>query len=96
MLIEIVIHAIKLVLVLLSHIYVVLYVNGNSDKDPGYIPKLSCDLSSQNILHKFHARQPITELDSESDFLIDQKASKSNLWKKLDWSLDNLGTMQGF
>ena len=59
----------------------------NSDKEPGYIPKLSRHLSAQNILHKFHARQPITELDSESDFLIDQKASKSNLWKKLEGHL---------
>ena len=64
----------------------------------GYIPKLSRDLSAQNIIHEFHACQPITELDSESDFLIDQKASKSNLWKKLegDWSLDKLGTLKGF
>ena len=71
----------------------------NSDKEPGgYIPKLSRHLSAQNILHKLHARQPITELDSESDFLIDQRAQKSNLWKKLqgDWSFDKLGTTQGF
>ena len=48
----------------------------NSDKDPGYIPKLSRHLSAQNILHKLHARQPITELDSESDFLIDLESFK--------------------
>ena len=41
------------------------------DKNPGFIPKLSCDLSSQYILRKSNACQPITELDSESDFLID-------------------------
>ena len=54
------------------------------DKNPGFIPKLSCDLSSQYVLHKSNACQPITELDSEFDFLIDQKAPKSNLWKKLE------------
>ena len=45
----------------------------HSDNDPGYIPKLSRELSAQNILYKFHACQPITELDSESDFLMIRK-----------------------